>query len=219
MGSEVRYHWTESLLEGVAPGLLPPITATEIRRAARTFSAHTAVGSDGWRPRDIALLSPEALAPLAGIFNAAELAAYPLGELVDIVFLPKPGGGERPIGLICTLMRLWCRCRRKYARAWERANDREYFWAAEARSSEEAVHHQGLMMEAAKAKGWFCAAVLTDLMKAYEHVLHHKLIAFAKDTHFPLGLLRMCLACYAGLRRLIVDGHCAAPFSIGEKAL
>ena len=79
-------------------------------------------------------------------------------------------------------------------------NDRNYFWAAEERSSEEAVHRQGLAMEAAKARGLFCAAVLADLMKAYEHVLRIKLIAFAKDARFPLGLLRMCLACYA-------DGH------------
>ena len=187
--------------------------------AARTFTAHTAVGPVGWRPRGIALLSDQALAPLAGLFSLAEVAAYPRGELVDIVFLPKPGVGERPIGLIATLMRLWCRCRRKYARAWERANDRDYFWAAEARSSEEAVHHQGLTMEAARARGLFCAAVLTDLMKAYEHVLHSKLIAFAKDTQFPLGLLRMCLVCYAGPRRLIVDGYCTGQFCIGGKSL
>ena len=74
-------------------------------------------------------------------------------------------------------------------------------------------------MEAAKARGLFCAAVLTDLMKAYERVLRNKLVAFAVETRFPLRLLRMCLACYAGSRRLVVDGHCAAPFSIGGKSL
>ena len=81
-------------MDGVAPGLLPPITATDIRRAARTFPEGTAIGPDGWKPRDIGLLSDDALAPLAGLLNAAEIAAYPLGDLVDIVFLPKPGGGE-----------------------------------------------------------------------------------------------------------------------------
>ena len=74
-------------------------------------------------------------------------------------------------------------------------------------------------MEAARARGLFCPAVLADLMKAYEHVLHSKLIAFAKDTQFPLGLLRMCLACYAGPRRFIVDGYCAGQFCIGGKSL
>ena len=73
------------------------------------------------------LLSADALHTLANIFNLAEVAGYPLGDLVDVVFLPKPGGGERPIGLICTLMRIWSRCRRRYARAWEQANDRSYF--------------------------------------------------------------------------------------------
>ena len=154
IGQAIQYYWTTSLTDGLAPGLLPPIAAPEIRRAARTFPEGTAAGPDGWKPRDIGLLSDDALLPLAGLFNAAEVAAYPLGDLVDIVFLPQPGG-ERPIVLIRTLLRLWCRCRRKCAREWERLNDRIYFWAAEERSSEEAVHHQGLAMEAAKARSLF----------------------------------------------------------------
>ena len=116
-------------------------------------------------------------------------------------------------------MRLWCRCRRKYAREWDEANDRDYFWAAEGRSSEEAVRYQGLQMELARARGEFCAGVLTDLMKAYEDVLRDKLVAFARETKFPLSLLRMCLACYAGLRRLVIDGQCTEAFSTGGKSL
>ena len=119
----------------------------------------------------------------AAIINLSEVAGYPLGDLVDIVFLPKPGG-DRPIGLLCALVRIWCRCRRNYAREWERANDREYFWAAEARSGEEAVHFQGLQAEAAKARELFYAGILTDLQKAYEHVLHAKLVTFARDARF-----------------------------------
>ena len=115
------------------------------------------MGPDGWRPQDIGLLSPNALEALATLFNMAEVAAFPLGELIDVVFLPKPGGGERPIGLLCALLRLWYRCRRQYARAWEEANDRFYFWAAEGRSSEEAVRYQGLQVELARARGEFCA--------------------------------------------------------------
>ena len=94
-----------------------------------------------------------------------------------------------------------------------------YFWAAEGRSSEEAVHFQGLQVELARARGEFCAGVLADLMKAYEHVLRDKLIAFARDIKFPFSLLRTCLACYTGQRRLIVDGQCTEAFSIGGKSL
>ena len=58
------------------------------------------------------------IAVLTAILNLAEVAGYPLGDLVDVVFLDKPGGGERPIGLMCALYRIWSRVRRKYARAW-----------------------------------------------------------------------------------------------------
>ena len=149
----MKYHWHEDLQSGLRDGFLPPIRAEEIRAASSTFPAHTAFGPDGWRPRDIGLLSDSALERLATLFSLAEVAAFPLEELMDVVFLPKPGAGERPIGLLCTLLRLWCRCRRKYARALHAANDRDYFWAAEGRSSEEAVHHQGLQVELARARG------------------------------------------------------------------
>ena len=75
----------------------------------------------------MALLCDGALGALTNILNLSERAVYPLGDLVDIVFLAKPGGGERPIGLMCALYRVWSRCRRKYARAWERHHSRAYF--------------------------------------------------------------------------------------------
>ena len=87
-----------------------------------------------------------------------------------VVFLPKPTGGERPIGILPTLYRVWCRCRRHVAQALEKAFQRPYFRAAAERSSEQAVHHQGIRMELARASGQHAAGLLTDLAKAYEHV-------------------------------------------------
>ena len=147
--------------------------------------------------------------------NLAERSGYPLGDLVDVVFLDKPGGGERPIGLLCALCRVWARCRRKYARAWERHHSRDYFWASEDKSSEDAAHYQGVQVDLAKAKGKYCAGLLTDLLKAYEYVQHDKLPTFAQGTGFPLAILRMCLAAYSGPRRVVVDGVCSAPFAVG----
>ena len=72
---------------------LPPIATQEVRSAVQTFATHTAVVSDGWRPRDIGHLSDQAVHALTAILNLAEVAACPLGDLVDVVFLPKPGGG------------------------------------------------------------------------------------------------------------------------------
>ena len=126
-------------------------------------------------------------------------------------------GGEWPIGFLSTLYRLWSRCRRKCAKAWERHHSREYFWASEGRSSEEAARHQGIHVEAARASLRFQAGLLTD-MKAYEHVSHEKLLDLAVPMKFPLALLWMCLAAYSGPRRIIVDGLCTQPFAIGGES-
>ena len=131
---------------------LPPITTIEVRKTLRTFSKGTAVGADGWRPCDLQLLCDKSIGVLINILNIAERAGYPLGDVVDIVFLDKPGGGERPIGLSGTLYRVWARCRRKYARAWERHHARDYFWASEGKSSEDAAHYQGVQIDLARAK-------------------------------------------------------------------
>ena len=56
-------------------------------------------------------------------------------------------------------------------------------------------------------------------MKAYEHVRHDRLIDFARRRKFPLILLRMCVAAYGGARRLVVEGVCTEPFSIGGQSL
>lgn len=117
VSAAITYYWHTSLHKGLAAGLLPPIEATEVRQAAGILLARTAVGPDGWRPRDIGLLSDEAFTTLASLCNMAEVAAFPLGDL-GVVILLKPGGGERPIGLLCTLLRFWHRCRRKCAPAW-----------------------------------------------------------------------------------------------------
>ena len=121
---------------------LPPITAREVQWALSKFSRSTAVGADHWKPHELLYLSTTGIHILTCIVNLAERAGYPLGDLVDVVFLDKSGGGESPIGLLCALYRVWWRCRRKYARAWERHFTRKYFWASEGKSSEDAVHHQ-----------------------------------------------------------------------------
>ena len=187
------------------------LTATQIRKACTSFPPHAAVGTDGLCPRHLALLPDVALDLLARLYSFSETHGTPLHVGANIVFLRKPAGGERPIGILPTLYRVWGRCRRPLADQWESAHHRKYFWAAKGRSSERAVHYQGVRMEHARATGATAAGLLTDLMKACEHVDHAKLLEFAISTRFPLPILRMCLNAYASRRRLIVDGRCLFP--------
>ena len=77
---------------------LPPITTQELTCALGSFHKDTAVGADHWKPHELLNLSPTGLSLLAAILNLAERAGYPLGDLVDVVFLDKPGGVSAPLG-------------------------------------------------------------------------------------------------------------------------
>ena len=50
------------------------------------------------------------------------------------------------------------------------------------------------------------AAGLLDLVKAFETVPHHVLVAIAIQLGYPLPLLRLCLAAYRMKRSIGVEG-------------
>ena len=91
------------------------LTAEGVRFAGKAFSLSTAC-TDGLPPKTVALLSEELLECLAGMGNLwIEQATWPTDErTVHIALIPKPAGGERPIGLFRSIIRVVCR-----AAAWD----------------------------------------------------------------------------------------------------
>ena len=75
----------------------------QIRAACKAFEPGTSVGLEGIRPRHLLLLPDAALAALALISRFSELAGILPVAGANVVFLPKPAGGERPIGVLPTL--------------------------------------------------------------------------------------------------------------------
>ena len=58
---------------------------------------------------------------------------------LSVVFLPKPDGGARPIGLLPGLARLWGKIRRRHMREWEDNHQRALFAAGRDATAEEAA--------------------------------------------------------------------------------
>ena len=78
------------------------------------------------------------------------------------------------------------------------------FWASEQRSSEEAVHYQGLQVELARPTRKYSAGLMIDLQKAYEHVRHDKLpTALRSAKPFPPGAAENV---HGGVQRTAKDG-------------
>ena len=99
-----------------------------------------------------------------------------------IVLLPKPDGGNRPIGLFPSAIRLWMRARVKALRQWERENSRPGLYGSSGMGAAKAAWKSAWHAETtAAANGAYTQAML-DLVKAFESVPHHKLWAHAK-TH------------------------------------
>ena len=191
---------------------LPPLTGSRLREVAKQFKKRTALGADSWHPRAFAALSEGLLDALAALFTAMERTGTGPSaiRLLMMVFLPKPTGGHRPIGLLVGLLRLWGKARRALCDEWELERDRPYFAGCQGRSSERAVWVQGFWSELAARMGLVSCSGLFDLTKAYERVRHDLLVPAAIEAGIPWTWLRLVLWVYAGPRVAVLEGAVSA---------
>ena len=96
------------------------MTWTSVQKALLKFPASTAVGADGWSPRQLAHLPAEAGATLVLQLTALKrtMVLPEVQEEAWAVLLDKPDGGDRPIALLPFLYRLLLRCRKRQLDAW-----------------------------------------------------------------------------------------------------
>eukprot|EP00959_Pyramimonas_sp_CCMP1952_P097702 2041836-Pyramimonas_sp.AAC.1 len=73
-----------------------------LRRACKAYSEGAGLGWDGLNPRVLLQLPEEYQAGFLDILAEFERQPRRLDALLShIIFLPKPDGGIRPIGLMC----------------------------------------------------------------------------------------------------------------------
>ena len=136
-------------------GSLPPLSIGEVRAAALSFPAITAVGLDWIGPRSLAILSDAGTEALIALYHSIECTGTlpaQLGRLA-IVFIPKPDGGHRPIGLLDGVLRVLDLCRRPLVRAWANTHERMFFLGGAGKCSIKANWTQLSMDEVARARG------------------------------------------------------------------
>ena len=88
---------------------LPVPTVAQVRAAAKTFPRATGRGAERMHPRHFSLLLDAALSSWnALMIQSEELGLVPKQlALLVLVFLPKPDGSHRPIGLFLAGLRVW----------------------------------------------------------------------------------------------------------------
>ncbi len=201
-GRPGRYAWTER-------EALPRLQPEELREASRLFKRRTAVAYDGLHCRHYSLLGDEALSALATVLEACEL----LGDLprqcglVVTPLLEKPKGGYRPVAIYPSLYRIWTKARRAVAEEWESTHRREYFSASGGNGPLDTTWRQAVRQEAAVSGGGAAASIFWDLEAFFEKVDRARLMQRARESGFPLAVLRLSLAAYSTPRLLSLNGR------------
>ena len=86
-------------------------------------------------------------------------------DLQILVFIAKVGGGTRPIGLIRSILRLWCRSRRPLVRTWDADHYRHYCMGRRGTTADKTAWLQCFHDEHADAVKKVSASCVLDIRK------------------------------------------------------
>ncbi len=177
---------------------MPTLDAEDMRQSSLTFPEGTGIGADWLPPRSLSWLSLGTLLQVARFLMLLEsLGMWPdVLRTILMHLLGKKDGGTRPIGVLPTLVRIWERARKPIAWAWREKFNRKYDFACAGGTAQEAVWRQALCDEAADGLGRQSASTLLDLKKAFEYVRLWIAWERAKQTGFPLRMMRMILEAF-----------------------
>ena len=185
------------------PWTLDPIFPEKIFNACKGFPTSTGLGWDNFHLKLAKYLDAGFVERMAQIFSSWEQNPVCENMWVTIcVFIPKPDGGTRPIGLLPFWARIWSRCRSPYVKQWEASVDSKFFWGKDAATScDKAAYLHNMLSVFARRRGLTAVTVFYDIRKFYENVSHSELRSAADHFGFDGGLLRALCCLYRSPRR------------------
>ena len=156
-------------------------------------------GIDNWNPRVFNHLPPDFRLRLLDVMELWEENPEMFIETVtSIIFIDKPDGGNRPIGLIISVLTVWSRIRAETCKEWEADHSEDFFWGASAQPAEKVGWEHNMLAAWAKAKGLSMVILMADIQKIYERVDHADLQTEAAATGFNIKLFRCLCVLYEG---------------------
>ena len=181
-GAQARARFKGHRTKVVEPGVW--------RKAAAAFPASTSC-PDGLHVRLFGLLSELRLRQL-GIMAAAWIArgVWPSSEQeVMTVLIPKAAGGERPIALFRSVVRLVAKVYAREADEWLSTRAPEYLNTARGRRVGDAMWRQQIRAALQVEAGGWAAELGEDITKAFEHVDRALLVEEAACLGYPPSAL------------------------------
>ena len=198
--------------EMMPPARKPP-TAQEIRGVSKLFPWKTSTGGDAVHPRMLANMSDIALKYLGLLHVNAEVCGE-VPEIFRLIILftrRKKSGSYRVCGNLTTFYRIWTRVRLPIIQDWERDNPSCIFWACAGKGADRAVHTAAVQCDIAYAKGRQAAAGVVDLWKCFEVLKHSIIIEQAKQSNYPMDILKVAISMYQADRYLVLEKATAGP--------
>ena len=194
---------------------VPAITGETVASAANQFKAKTAWGPDGLHVRQCALLSQpllNAMATSMEIFSCAGLAPRQ-AMLVTAPLIPKPTGGQRPIGIFSAWKRLWSKTNRQVGRRWleEYARGNPILAAVPGKTSVDpacriaAAGQVYRYLRGGAGMGRFTitgVSVLLDLEKLFDQLPAGQAARYAAEAGVPRHLIRAAITASGWTRYL-----------------
>ena len=161
----------------------------------KRFNAGAVPGVDAISVRELAALPDVGLSALTDVLNGINAAvAWPPQVLHhQVVLLPKPRGGERPICLVAMLIKLWEATHAGTVLSWEQA--RVGFWddAIRGSSALRAAALRRLTAEVAHLNHESFLYILWDAEKFYDNVDLSILLEAALKLGLPRREMVLCL--------------------------
>ena len=191
--------WQE-VKEARAKEKLKDMTIEQLHEALFTFPRDTGKGSDNASPDFVKALPKAAKEEIVSLFNSIlRSGTWPWQWLhVLIALLPKPQGGERPIGLLPFFMRLFFRMQRDETRSWAEGAQGEWDTAVRNSSALRAALLRSLQIETAISEQEAFALILLDIEKFYDSIPITSLLREGLRLGYSPGLLSpnatICLA-------------------------
>ena len=105
-----------------------------------------------------------------------------------------------------SIIRIWGKLRRPLVDEWERAHERNYFYAGKGCGAEVGAFKQASRAESANVAKAVHGMSMIDLVKCFDTVPHSVLVEEAAATGYNLWVLRLSLASYRSARTIGIGG-------------
>ena len=161
---------------------LQPVPIRHMRNVLASSKRKTGMGVDLWPLNLWSFLPDEALRGLQLIIRSMLQGKVPLQALLTLIsFIGKPGGGERPIGLVAMLFRFAMRLHKGLIGQWDEAFHGHWDQAVRKSSCLRAAILRALKVEVGYLEGFDSLAILWDIAAFYDSIRLCDLVRFGLE--------------------------------------